>query len=203
MKKLAFLVTPLLLVGIALLFSNSTQKTAYVVGDQAADFSLKNVDGNMVSLSDYHNVSGYIVVFTCNHCPYAQLYEQRIMDINKKYASKGFPLIAINPNSPAVVWEDSFEEMQKRAKLKKYSFPYLFDEEQSVYPKFGATRTPHVFILDSSRVVRYIGAIDDNAESQRDIKHNWVEDAIEALQRGEQPTPDYTRAVGCTIKKKP
>ena len=202
MKKLALLVTPIL-VGIAFFFFNATLKNAYVVGDEAADFSLKNVDGNFVSLSDYKNVRGYIVVFTCNHCPYAQLYEQRIMDLHKKYASKGFPLIAINPNSPVVVWEDSFEEMQKRAKMKKYAFPYLFDEDQAVYPKFGATRTPHVFILDSTRVVRYIGAIDDNAESQRDIKHHWVEDAVNALLRGEQPTPDYTRAVGCTIKKKP
>ncbi len=202
MKKLALLVTPLL-VGMVLLFSNSTEKSEYVIGDQADDFSLKNVDGRMVSLSDYKNVSGYIVVFTCNHCPYAQLYEQRIMDLSKKYASKGFPLIAINPNSPAVVSEDSYEEMQKRAKQKKYTFPYLFDEDQSVYPRFGATRTPHVFILDSARVVRYIGAIDDNAESQRDIKHYWVEDAIDALLKGQQPTPDYTRAVGCTIKKKP
>jgi len=202
MKKLALLVTPLL-VGMVLLFSNSTEKCEYVVGDQAEDFSLKNVDGKMVSLADYKNVMGYIVVFTCNHCPYAQLYEQRIMDLHKKYASKGFPLIAINPNSPAVVWEDSYEEMQKRAKTRKYGFPYLFDEEQSVYPRFGATRTPHVFLLDSARVVRYIGAIDDNAESQRDIKHHWVEDAIDAMMRGEQPTPDYTRAVGCTIKKKP
>lgn len=202
MKHLALLVAPLLL-GIALLFSNATQKNAYVVGDLAADFSLKNVDGKMVSLSDYKDAVGYIVVFTCNHCPYAQLYEQRIMDLHKKYASRGFPLIAINPNSPAVVWEDSYEEMQKRAELKKYAFPYLIDEDQTVYPKFGATRTPHVFILDSARVVRYIGAIDDNAESQRDIKRHWVEDAIEALIRGEQPTPDFTRAIGCTIKKKP
>lgn len=202
MKHLALLVAPLLL-GIALLFSNATQKNQYVVGDLAADFSLKNVDGKLVSLSDYKDAAGYIIVFTCNHCPYAQLYEQRIIDLHKKYASKGFPLIAINPNSPAVVWEDSYEEMQKRAELKKYAFPYLFDEDQAVYPKFGATRTPHVFILDSARVVRYIGAIDDNAESQRDIKRHWVEDAIEALLRGGQPTPDFTRAVGCTIKKKP
>ncbi len=202
MKKLALLVTPLL-ISMVLLFSNSTEKSDYVVGDQAEDFSLKNVDGKLVSLSDYKNVLGYIVVFTCNHCPYAQLYEQRIMDLHKKYASRGFPLIAINPNSPAVVWEDSYEEMQKRAKAHKYGFPYLFDEDQSVYPRFGATRTPHVFLLDSARVVRYIGAIDDNAESQRDIKHHWVEDAIDAMMRGEQPTPDYTRAVGCTIKKKP
>jgi len=201
MKKLSLSV--ILLAGMSLFLLNATHKSAYVVGDQADDFSLKNVDGNMVSLSDYKNVKGYIIVFTCNHCPFAQLYEQRIIDLSKKYASKGFPLIAINPNSPAVVWEDSFEEMQKRAKAKKYPFPYLFDEAQTVYPRFGATRTPHVFVLDSAMIVRYIGAIDDNAESQSDIKRNWVEDAVSALLHGEHPNPDFTRAVGCTVKKKP
>lgn len=201
MKKLSFLV--ILLAGTSLLLLNSTRKNAYVVGDQAEDFSLMNVDGKMVSLSDYKNAKGYIIVFTCNHCPFAQLYEQRIIDLSKKYAPKGFPLIAINPNSPAIVWEDSFEEMQKRAKTKKYPFPYLFDEDQTVYPKFGATRTPHVFVLDSTWVVRYIGAIDDNPESQGDIKRNWVEDAVNALIHGEHPNPDFTRAVGCTVKKKP
>ena len=201
MKKL-FLLT-ILLAGISLIFFSAVQKNVYVVGDQADDFSLKNVDGNLVALSDFKHVKGFIVVFTCNHCPFAQLYEQRIIDLSKKYAAKGFPLIAINPNSPVVVWEDSFEEMQKRAKVKKYPFPYLYDEDQTVYPKFGATRTPHVFVLDSSLVVRYIGAIDDNPESQGDIKRNWVEDAVEALLRGENPNPDFTRAVGCTVKKKP
>ncbi len=201
MKKLSLLV--IVLAGISLFFFSAVQKNVYVVGDQAADFSLMNVDGKPVALADFKNAKGFIVVFTCNHCPFAQLYEQRVIDLSKKYAPKGFPLIAINPNSPVVVWEDSFEEMQKRAKAKKYPFPYLFDEDQKVYPKFGATRTPHVFVLDSSLVVRYIGAIDDNPESQGDIKRNWVEDAVDALLRGEQPNPDFTRAVGCTVKKKP
>lgn len=201
MKKLSLLV--ILLAAISLFFFSAVQKEVYVVGDQAADFSLKNVDGKSVALSDFKNVKGFIVVFTCNHCPFAQLYEQRVIDLSKKYTPKGFPLIAINPNSPIVVWEDSFEEMQKRAKAKKYPFPYLFDEDQTVYPKFGATRTPHVFVLDSSLVVRYIGAIDDNPESQGDIKRNWVEDAVDAMLRGEHPNPDFTRAVGCTVKKKP
>ena len=201
MKKLSLLV--ILLAAISLFFFSAVQKEVYVVGDQAADFSLKNVDGKPVALSDFKNVKGFIVVFTCNHCPFAQLYEQRVIDLSKKYTPKGFPLIAINPNSPIVVWEDSFEEMQKRAKAKKYPFPYLFDEDQTVYPKFGATRTPHVFVLDSSLVVRYIGAIDDNPESQGDIKRNWVEDAVDAMLRGEHPNPDFTRAVGCTVKKKP
>ncbi len=157
----------------------------------------------MVSLSDYKDVKGYIVVFTCNHCPYAQMYEDRIIALHNKYKPKGFPVIAINPNSPAIVPDDSFEEMQKRAKEMKYPFPYLFDEDQTVYPKYGATRTPHVFIMDTSRVVRYIGAIDDNPELAIMVKNRYAENALDAMLRGETPKPDYTLAIGCTVKKKP
>lgn len=186
-----------------LLLSSTSAPSGYVVGDKAADFSLKNVDGKMVSLSDYKDVKGYIVIFTCNHCPYAQMYEQRIIELHKKYAPKGYPVIAINPNSPIVVPEDSYEEMVKRSEQMKYPYVYLFDEEQTVYPAFGATRTPHVFILDTSRVVQYIGAIDDNAELPAFAKNRWVESALNALLRGEKPKPDVTLAIGCTVKKKP
>lgn len=177
--------------------------SGYIVGDRVDNFSLKNVDGNMVSLSDYKGTKGVFVVFTCNHCPYAQIYEQRIIDLHKKYAPLGIPVVAINPNSPLIVPEDSFEEMQKRAKSKKYPFPYLFDETQSVMPTFGATRTPHVFLLDSTWVVRYIGAIDDNPELPNAAKNRYAESAADALLAGKLPSPDYTRAVGCTVKKMP
>ena len=175
----------------------------YVIGDIAEDFSLKNTDGRMVSLSDYHDVHGFIVVFTCNHCPYARIYEDRVIELHQKYADKGYPVVAINPNSPIVVPEDSFPEMQKRAAEKHYPFAYLFDEMQTVYPKFGATRTPHVFLLDSTRMVRYVGAIDDNPETPEAAKNHWVERAIDSLMSGQSPNPDFTRAVGCTVKKGP
>ncbi|MCB0529708.1 MAG: thioredoxin family protein [Saprospiraceae bacterium] len=201
MKSLVY--AAFVLSGIILLAS-APAPSGYIVGDKADDFSLKNsVDGKMVSLSDYQGVKGYIIVFTCNHCPYAQLYEQRIIDLHNKYNALGFPVIAINPNSPAIVEEDSYEEMQKRAKQKRYPFAYLFDEEQAVYPKFGATRTPHVFVLDSSRVVRYIGAIDDNPELPEIAKNHWVVSAVDALLRGDKPATEFTRAIGCTVKKKP
>ena len=200
MKSLVF--AAFALAGISALFSASAP-SGYVVGDKADDFFLKNVDGKMVSLSDYKDVKGYIVIFTCNHCPYAQMYEERIIALHNKYKPKGFPVIAINPNSPLIVPDDSFEEMQKRAKEMKYPFPYLFDEEQTVYPKYGATRTPHVFIMDVNRVVRYIGAIDDNPELPSMAKKRYVEDALEAMLRGETPKPDYTLAIGCTVKKAP
>lgn len=188
---------------LCLMLLGAVAPSGYVVGDKAENFLLKNVDGTMVSLDSYKNVKGYIVVFTCNHCPYAQIYEQRIIDLHKKYEPQGYPVIAINPNSPEIVSEDSFEEMQKRAAQYKYPFAYLFDADQTVFPKYGATRTPHVFLLDSNRVVRYIGAIDDNPENLNSIKHRFVEEAIAALAIGKKPNPDFTRAIGCPVKKGP
>jgi peroxiredoxin len=112
----------------------------YNPGDKASDFKLRNVDGRYVSLGDYESAKGFVVVFTCNHCPYAQAYQDRLIDLNNKYLSKGFPLIAINPNDPAVSPGDSYSEMQKRANEKNYPFPYLFDETQAVYKMYGADR---------------------------------------------------------------
>lgn len=200
MKSLVF--AAFVLTSTLLLFS-ATAPSGYVVGDKADDFSLKNVDGKMVSLSDFKGAKGYIVIFTCNHCPYAQMYEERIIALHNKYKPKGFPVIAINPNSPAIVPEDSYEEMQKRAREMKYPFPYVFDEEQTVYPKYGATRTPHVFILDTNFVVRYIGAIDDNPELASLVKKRYTENALDSILQGRKPNPDYTLAIGCTIKRGP
>ncbi|HEX5626304.1 MAG TPA: thioredoxin family protein [Saprospiraceae bacterium] len=174
----------------------------YSLGSTAEDFSLKNINGKMVSLADYKDAKGYIVVFTCNHCPYAKFYEQRIIDLHKKYAKKGYPVIAINPNDPEVVPEDGFDQMKKIAKKKKYPFAYLLDEGQTVYPKFGATRTPHVYLLDRNKTVRYIGAIDDNAKDAKGVQQRYVENAIQALEQGGEPNPASTKAVGCSIKKK-
>ena len=174
----------------------------YKVGDQAADFSLKNVDGTMVSLADYKGVNGYIVIFTCNTCPYAQMYEDRIIALHAKYASQGYPVVAINPNDPDVKPGDDFAAMQARAKEKKFPFKYLFDAGQKVYPVFGATRTPHIFLLDANRYVRYIGAIDDNAQNPGEVTVKYLENAIAALKAGNNPDPAETKAIGCTIKVK-
>jgi peroxiredoxin len=177
----------------------------YQVGDKASDFKLKNVDGKMVSLADYPNAKGFIIVFTCNHCPYAKAYEDRIIDLNKKYAPLGYPVIAINPNDPTSYPEDSYENMQKRAKEKGYQFPYLFDENQVVYPEYGAQRTPHVYVLSKSSdvlTVEYIGAIDDNYEDPSQVKVKYVEDAVNALLAGNKPQVTLTKAIGCSIKAK-
>ena len=174
----------------------------YQIGDKAEDFNLKNVDGKMVSLASIPNAKGYVVIFTCNGCPYAQAYEQRIIDLHKKYAPQGYPVIAINPNDPTSATADSYEKMQARAKSKKYPFVYLMDEKQEVFPKFGATRTPHVFVLDKDKTVKYIGGIDDNADDASAVTIKYVENAIEALKSGKSPDPSTTKAIGCSIKKK-
>ncbi len=185
----------------AFLFNLSFSQ-GYKVGDVADDFSLKNVDGKMVSMADYKDAKGYIIIFTCNHCPYAIMYEKRIIDLQKKYVKQGFPVIAINPNDPEVVPEDDFSNMQKISKKKKYPFPYLFDDGQKVYPKYGATKTPHVFILNKEKKVKYIGAIDDNAKEESAVQIKYVENAISSIESGKDPDPSVTKAVGCSIKKK-
>lgn len=191
-----------LLAGILLLSNTAPEPKTYVIGDKAEDFSLRNVDGRLVSLAHYPDAKGFIIVFTCNHCPYAQLYEQRIIELHKKFNSRGFPVIAINPNAPEIVPEDSFEEMRARAAEKRYPFVYLLDSAQTVFPKFGALRTPHVFILDKNLIVRYIGAIDDCPETASGAQRRYVDSAVTAMLRGERPEPDFTRAIGCVIKRR-
>ncbi len=177
----------------------------YKVGDKVDDFSLKNIDGKMVSLADYKDAKGFIVVFSCNQCPVVQKYEGRIKALNEKYAAKGYPVIAINPNDEKVQPGDSFEEMKSRAKTQGYKFPYLRDDSQQVARRFGAERTPHVYIVnktgDGLKLV-YIGAIDNNADDAAKADKHYVQDAISSLMKGEPLAVTETRAVGCTIKWK-
>lgn len=174
-------------------------------GDNAVKFSLKGVDGSTVSLSDYSDQKGVIVVFTCNPCPFAQAYEQRIIQLHKNYADQGFPVVAINPNDDEISPEDTYEGMKARASERGYPFPYLKDVTQEVYQAYGATRTPHVFLLENKGgkfKVAYIGAIDDNAMDAASVLNKYLEKAIGALMAGESPDPASTKAIGCSIKSK-
>ncbi len=185
--------------------SMKQQTSGYVAGDTVGDFRLKNVDGKTMSLSDDKDAKGFIVVFTCNHCPYAIKYEQRIMDLDKKYKPLGFPVIAINPNDSAKVPDDSYENMQKRAKEKGYSFPYLYDQTQEVAKAYGALKTPHVYLLAKEKgklVVKYVGAIDNNYEDAAKADRHFVAEAIAEIQAGKNVTITGTRAIGCSIKWK-
>jgi len=188
----------------ALFFSGKID-TGYEVGDYATDFKLKNVDGNYISMAADRNSKGYIIVFTCNTCPWANLNEKRIIALHNKYASKGFPVIAIQPNDPIRSPGDSFEEMKARSKKYRYPFPYVIDETQEITKAFGATNTPHVYVLNKNKNgyrVSYIGAIDDNIRDANLAKNRYVEDAVDALLKGETVPTVNTKAIGCTIKWK-
>lgn len=175
----------------------------YEVGDTVSPFSLKNVDGKMVSLADYKSKKGVIVIFDCNTCPYSKSYNARIIALNEKYAGRDFPVITINPNDPAISRGDSFEAMVDQAKRKNYTFPYLVDESQEVARAFGATNTPHVFVLKNEGgvfKVAYIGAIDDNPRDAAGANQKYVEAAVEALLAGREVPSKKTKAIGCGIK---
>ncbi|UOB16852.1 thioredoxin family protein [Abyssalbus ytuae] len=175
----------------------------YKIGDYATDFKLKNIDGKMVSLSDYKDVKGFLVIFTCNHCPYAVAYEDRIIALDAKYKPLGVPVIAINPNNPSAQPQDSYENMKIRAKEKGFTFPYLLDDGQKIYPQYGASRTPHVFLLEKTskgNMVKYIGAIDDNYQNADEVETKYVEDAVNAMLKGEPIQIETTKAIGCSIK---
>jgi len=205
MKKIIqILCVAVVILGVSA-FSNGTEndKSGYKVGDVAADFKLENIDGKTVSLSDFKDAKGFIVTFTCNTCPYAVAYEDRTEALNKKYAKLGYPVIAIMPNNTDVKPGDSMENMKARAKEKGFTFPYLMDKGQKVYPQYGVTKTPHIYILEKTKkgnIVKYIGAIDDNYSDANMVKEKYVENAVDALLKGEEIKVKETRAIGCSIK---
>jgi peroxiredoxin len=182
-----------------------TAPTGYKVGTVAQDFKLKNVDGKMVSLANFKDAKGFIVVFTCNHCPVAKLYETRVSALDQQFASKGYPVIAINPTDPAAYPDDTYEKMVSYAKERNYSFPYLDDASQKITREYGATNTPHVFVLNKENgklIVRYVGAIDDNADDASQATKHYVADAVNSLLAGQPIATPKTKAIGCGIKMK-
>lgn len=201
MKKL----TTLLAAACVFAFASFITDGGYAIGDKARDFKLKNIDDKTFSLADKKDAKGFIVVFTCNHCPYAVKYEDRIVALNNKYAKLGYPVVAINPNDAAAYPDDNFENMKKRAKSKSFTFPYLVDDTQEIAKAYGATKTPHVFVLkkeNADLIVKYIGAIDDNTDDASAVKTKYVEQAVDALLAGKDVTTTSTKAIGCGIKWK-
>lgn len=193
----------ILILFIALILNLFANGEGYKIDDTARDFSLKNIDGKMVSMKNMKNAKGFIVVFTCNHCPFSKAYESRIIELDKKFSSKNFPVLAINPNDVNIVPEDSFEKMVENSKEKGFSFPYLHDETQEIAKAYGATRTPHVFVLQKVNekfIVKYIGAIDNNTEDSEKADKKYIEDAVEALINGKNVLISETKAIGCGIK---
>jgi len=200
MQKLFFILSVLVLSTSALI----AQPIA--VGEAAPGFSLKNIDGKTVSLSDYTNEKGVIVIFSCNPCPYVQAYEERMIQLHQEFGPQGIPVVLINPNDPVAQPADSFEEMKKRADERNYPFPYLVDEGQQIYPAYGASRTPELFLLKNEGngrfVVAYTGTIDDNYQDESAVEEHYAANAVRALLEGKDPDPATTKAIGCGIKAK-
>lgn len=200
MKKFTFL-----FIAAMLVIASLNAKEPYKAGDLASDFNLKNLEGEKVSLSSYEDAKGFIVVFSCNTCPVVKQYEQRIIDLHEKFSPRGYPVVAINSNDKNVSPGDSYEEMKKLAKDKGYKFEYLYDESQEIARRYGATNTPHVYVLskdDDQLRIEYVGAIDNNADDASAADKHYVQDAVNALLKGDNVPVAGTKAVGCGIKWK-
>jgi len=178
--------------------------TSFKIHNQSVvdDFSLKNVDGNMVSLSDYKSAKGFIIIFTCNHCPFAKLYPKRLNALNKKYNKLGVPLLAISSTDTLIFEEDTFDKMVKKSRSEKFNFPYLIDVNQMVAKNFKAEKTPHAFVIwkdNGAWVIKYNGAIDDNGAEPSKVKEKYVEKAVDAILQGKEVPVKETKSVGCQI----
>ena len=203
MKKLLPLLTSIVM--FVILTGMCFKDDGYKIGDAVQDFELMNVDGEMVSLADKQNVKGYIIAFTCNTCPVAKAYENRLIALHDQFEPRGFPVIAIQPNDVSTSSADSYSAMRLKSQSKKYKFPYLYDEDQSVAKAFGATNTPHVFVLqwkDGNYTVAYLGAFDNNPADAYAASHRYVENAVNELLAGKSVSLPSARVVGCDIKWK-
>jgi peroxiredoxin len=186
--------------GIVLLATTTCCAAKLKIGQAAPTFSsLAGVDDKQHGLADYEKAKLVVVVFTCNHCPVAVAYEDRLIALQKDYESKGVQVVAINPNSAKIQPPDSFEKMKERAKDKGFNFPYLHDETQGVARQYAATVTPHVFVLDQDRKIVYTGAIDNSKDADK-VKDHYLRNALDALLAGKKPPKEVTQQFGCGIK---
>ena len=210
-RSLGILVAIILLLFAPALSKSAQQKIETLeIGQQAPDFNLPGVDGRNYCLADFAEVKILVVVFTCNHCPTAQAYEDRIIKLTSDYKNKGVAVVAISPNDPEAVrldelgysdMSDTFEEMKIRTKDKGYNFPYLYDgKTQAVTMAYGAVATPHLFIFDGQRKLRYTGRFDDSEKQPKQIKSNDAINAIEAILAGKKVPVEKTMAFGCSVK---
>jgi peroxiredoxin len=204
MKYVALLITAIFFFqGDAVAQKRKKKPSGYKIGSTATDFRLKNVDGKMISLKDYGDAKGFVICFTCNHCPFSIANESRLISLDQRYKQKGYPVIAINPNDPKVNVDDSFDKMIVRAEERGFTFPYLFDEGQKIFPQYGATKTPHIYLLQKTKrglKVKYMGAIDDSSRDEEEVSERYLENAINALLEGKEIKIKETKAIGCSIK---
>lgn len=166
------------------------------------DFKLLNVDAKYLSLKDYPDAKGFIIIFTCNHCPYANQYISRLNRINTKYSALGVPVIAISSTDATIYEEDSYEKMVQKAKQEQFNFPYLYDPDQVAAKKFNAQKTPHAFVIwknEKRWEIRYNGAIDDNCSEENLVKQAYVCNAVDALLKNQSVEIKETKSIGCQL----
>jgi peroxiredoxin len=196
--------------GIVAVAAAAPEVKTLAIGAKAPDFALAGVDGKVHRLAEYDRAKVLVIIFTCDHCPTAQAYEDRIKKLVTDYKDKGVAVVAISPNDPKAVrldelgytdLSDSLEEMKIRAKDKEYNFPYLYDgEKQEVSKAYGPVATPHVFVFDSERKLRYEGRVDDNEKQPDKVTSQDARNAIEAVLAGKAVPVPTTKTVGCSIK---
>lgn len=203
MKTLVYgIIGVLVVIGTAIggfLGFDKKQDVPYAIGDQVEEFTLQDLAGQNVSLADVAGTSGTILIFTSNSCPFAKLYDDRIIQLQDVYGDMGYPLILINPIDPNLKPGDSRDELQKWVSDHNFVGTYLLDLE-GLYMRFGAEKTPEVYLLDAERKLRYRGAIDDSAVGAANVSEKYLENAIRALENNEVPEPSQTRVMGCVIK---
>lgn len=175
-------------------------KASLKIGDKLPKFNLLATNGRECDPYEFEESKIIVVMFTCNHCPYVQAYEQRLINLQKDFADNGVTFVAINANDEINYPEDSFDNMVKRAKEKGYNFPYLRDKTQEVAKTFGATYTPEVFVFDQSRTLQYHGRIDDNWQEPDKVTKQNLREALEAILAGKPVDRANTQAIGCTVK---
>ena len=171
------------------------------IGSSAAGFSLPATDGKIYSLDAFNDKKLLLVIFSCNHCPYVQAYEERIKQIQSDFIYD-LKIAAISSNDANNYPEDSFEEMKKRSEQKQFNFPYLYDESQEIAKRYGATHTPEIFLFNENRELIFHGKIDDNWQDVNSVKSKYLRNAIEEYLAGKPISVPETFTIGCTIKWK-
>ncbi len=166
------------------------------------NFKLLNVDGKTVSLTDYPDAKGFMIIFTCNHCPFAKLYPERMNALHEKYKSLGVPLIAISSTDTIMYEDDGYTEMVNKSIKAKFNFPYLYDSSQIVAKNYHAQKTPHAYVIwkvSGKWEIKYNGAIDDNGAEPEKVQTSYVADAVNQLLKGEDVKIKETKSIGCQI----
>lgn len=203
--KLASMVSAIAIVSGAAAVATAGESTGGIaigtkVPAAVAKTKMKNVDGKMLSITDVTGKAGTLVVFTCNHCPFAKAWEQRIVELGNTYSGKGVGVILVNANDPTRHAEDGFEGMQARSKSLGMKIPYVVDETSGVAKAFGASVTPEAFLFDKTGKLAYHGAVDDNRNEPDKVKTRYLKDALDAVVAGKAPAVAETKGLGCGIK---